>query len=174
MALSIFMKAILRARGIGKSVQKLQKSRGYKPGVATVKLPKKQAHALMGKTYEGYKGLRKQQLTAMKFISGGYKSTGSFEQLARGTSSLQMNPFKTPLQIKKQYAKVFKTSRLRKRIGAEKTWCKWIEKKGGLTVSKRELQAVRSFENPKVMRRYGKAMLRKHRLLPLAKGKHFI
>jgi hypothetical protein len=174
MALSIFMKAILRARGIGKTVQKIQKGRGYKPGVATVKLPKKQAHELVSKTSEGFKGLRKQQITAMKFISGGYKSTSSFEQLARGASSLKMSPSKTPLQIKKQYAKVFKTSRLRKRIGAEKTWRKWIEKKGGLTVSKRELQGMKSLENPKVIRRFGIAQLKKHRLLPLGKGKHFI
>jgi len=170
MALSIYMKTILRARGIGKSLQKIQKGRGYKPGVATVKLPKKQAHEFLRKTSEGFKGLRKQQITAMKFISGGYKSTSSFEQLARGTSSLKMSPSKTPLQIKKQYAKVFKTSRLRKRMSAEKTWHKWIKKRGGLIVSKRELQGVRSFENPKVMRRYGKAMLKKHRLLP----KHLI
>ena len=164
MALSIFTQTILRARGIGRSLQKLQKSRGYKPGVATVKLPKKQAHALMGKMQTSLKGLRKQHITGMKFFSEGH----------RGSGSLQMSPFKTPLQIKKQYAKVFKTSRFKRRISAEKTWRKWIEKKGGLIVSKRELQAMKSIENPRVLKRFGKAVLKKERLLPLSNKKKFL
>tara|TARA_R100000656_G_scaffold43755_1_gene36113 strand:+ start:54 stop:542 length:489 start_codon:yes stop_codon:yes gene_type:complete len=161
MALSIFTQTILRARGIGRSLQKLQKSRGYKPGVATVKLPKKQAHALMGKMQTSLKGLRKQQITGMKAFR-------------RGSGHVLMNPFKTPLQIKKQYAKVFKTSRFKRRISAEKTWRKWIEKKGGLIVSKRELQAMKSIENPRVLKRFGKAVLKKERLLPLSNKKKFL
>ena len=164
MALSIFMKTALRARGIGKTIGKIQKSRGYKPGTATVKLPKKKAHMLIREPHEPLKGIRKQQITGMKFVSEGH----------RGTGSLQMSPFKTPLQIKKQYAKVFQTSKVRKHINREKIFHKWIEKKGGLIVSKKELQGIKSLKNPKVMRRFGMALLKKQHLLPSSNRKKFI